>query len=365
MAKNETSLLLISVLVTLGLIGGGLWLIRDQLGGLVTQPNAPANPTDPASPVNPSRSPNAANPNTTAPASNGNYSTFAQVENVPQGLFSYGGSTTWAPIRSEIRPVIQAVWPGFNLRYTDPVVGTPGSGTGIDMLLNDQLSFSQSSRPLKSDEYEAAEQRGFTLQQVPVAIDGIAIAVNPDLNIPGLTLQQVQDIYRSNITNWSQVGGPNLPITPFSRDPEAGGTVEFFISNVLQEESFGSTVELVPTTTQALRRLSDSPGGIYYASAPEVVPQCTVKPIPVGRTADQLVPPYQEPLIRPEDCPAQRNQLNNAAFQNGDYSLTRRLFVIIKQNGQQDQQAGEAYAQMILTDQGQDLIEQAGFVRIR
>jgi phosphate transport system substrate-binding protein len=45
--------------------------------------------------------------------------------------------------------------------------------------------------------------------------------------------------------------------------------------------------------------------------------------------------------------------------------LTRRLFVIVKQNGQADQQAGEAYANLLLTNQGQDLLTQAGFVRIR
>jgi phosphate transport system substrate-binding protein len=41
------------------------------------------------------------------------------------------------------------------------------------------------------------------------------------------------------------------------------------------------------------------------------------------------------------------------------------LFVIIKENGQVDQQVGEAYARLLLTDQGQDLIEKAGFVKLR
>ncbi|MEQ9369155.1 MAG: hypothetical protein RIG63_09000 [Coleofasciculus chthonoplastes F3-SA18-01] len=48
-----------------------------------------------------------------------------------------------------------------------------------------------------------------------------------------------------------------------------------FIKNA--ENWFGATVEFIPTTTQALRALADNPGGIYYASAPEVVPQCTIK----------------------------------------------------------------------------------------
>lgn len=78
-----------------------------------------------------------------------------------------------------------------------------------------------------------------------------------------------------------------------------------------------------------------------------------------------LVPPYKNPFVPSSQCPAQRNQLNADAFQNGQYPITRNLFVIVKQNGQIDQQAGEAYASLLLTPQGQELIEKAGFVRIR
>ncbi|MCG8366106.1 MAG: phosphate ABC transporter substrate-binding protein, partial [Pseudanabaenales cyanobacterium] len=71
------------------------------------------------------------------------------------------------------------------------------------------------------------------------------------------------------------------------------------------------------------------------------------------------------PLVQPNACPAQRNQLNTTVFQQGDYPITRRLFVIVKQNNQTDQQAGEAYARLILTSQGQELISKVGFVSIR
>jgi phosphate transport system substrate-binding protein len=52
-------------------------------------------------------------------------------------------------------------------------------------------------------------------------------------------------------------------------------------------------------------------------------------------------------------------------IKTGQYPITRRLFVIIKENGQLDEQAGNAYAQLLLTDQGQTLISKAGFVKIR
>jgi phosphate transport system substrate-binding protein len=71
------------------------------------------------------------------------------------------------------------------------------------------------------------------------------------------------------------------------------------------------------------------------------------------------------PFIPPAQCPNQRNQLNASAFQAGQYPITRKLFVIVKQNNGIEQQAGEAYANWLLTAEAQQLIEKAGFVRIR
>ena len=122
-------------------------------------------------------------------------------------------------------------------------------------------------------------------------------------------------------------------------------------------------MQIVSTTTQALQKLAATPGGIYFASAPEVVPQCTVKPLAIGQLPGQFVPPYQEPLVT--NCPTRRNQLNIQAFQTGSYPITRNLFVVVKQNGGTEQQAGEAYANFLLSDQGQAAIAKAGFVRVR
>lgn len=76
------------------------------------------------------------------------------------------------------------------------------------MLLQDQLSFAESSRSLTIEEYQNAVERGFKLKQIPVAIDGLAIAVNPDLSLKGITLNQLKEIYTGKITNWRQLGGP-------------------------------------------------------------------------------------------------------------------------------------------------------------
>lgn len=330
--KNETIVLVLAILVTAGLVGSGLWWVTHQPHASTMQFSA---------------------------------ETFAKAQNVPSGLFSYGGSTSWAPIRKEVDPAIQTVWPQFQLRYTPPATGAPGSGKGIRMLLDNQLAFSQSSRSVQAKEQQEAQQKGFTLKEIPVAIDGIASVVNPNLNIQGLTVAQIKDIYTGKINNWNQIGGPNLKITAYSRRLEDSGTVEFFVENVLDGQNLGTSVQFVFRTTEALQKVSADPGGIYFASAPEVVGQCSVKPLPIGRQAGKFVPPYQEPFIPLSQCPPKRNQLNAAAFQSSTYPITRRLFVIVKENGQVDQQAGEAYANLLLTAQGQELIAKTGFVRIR
>lgn len=291
--------------------------------------------------------------------------TFDDVMDVPYGLFNYGGSAAWAPIRENVDPIIQKSRPQFQLRYTDPITGEHGSGTGIQMLLGDQLAFAQSSRSLSEEEHQQAKQLGFSLKQIPVAIDGIAVAVHPDLRIPGLTVAQIKDIYTGNIINWEQVGGPDLPITPYSRSREVGGTVEFFAEYVLEGDEFGTNVEIVSDTTSGIQQVSAKRGGIYYASATLIVNQCLVKPLPIGRNSNNLVPPYQEPLIDPSQCPNQRNFLNRTAIQSGEYPITRRLFVIVKRNDQDDEQAGIAYATLLLSDQGQKLIRNAGFINLR
>ncbi|MGI8502798.1 MAG: PstS family phosphate ABC transporter substrate-binding protein [Hassallia sp.] len=336
---NETTVLVLALTITLGLVGGVYWWFANN--GVIS--NFPKNSSSQV-------------------VSKGD--TFAQVPKVPSGLFSYGGSTTWAPIRKEVDPLIQTAQPQFRLRYTDPITGAPGTASGIKMLLNNQLAFSHASRSIKQEEYQQAQQLNITLKEIPVAIDGIAIAVNPNLNIPGLTVAQLKDIYTGKITNWKQVGGPELEIIPYSRRLEEGGTIQFFEENVLEKEKFAANVQFIPRTTQALQEVAKNRGGIYYASAPEIVGQCTVKPLPL-RKSDQLVPPYKEPFVSLELCPQQRNQINADAFKSGEYPITRRLFVIVKQNGESDQQAGEAYVNLLQTAQGKELITKAGFVTIR
>jgi phosphate transport system substrate-binding protein len=325
----------VALLWSLGLIGSGVWKL--------TRPS----------------------PNRALQTKQTSLKSFDLVREVPSGLFSYSGSPTWAPIRLSVDSSIQSARPEFRLRYVQPLDGPPSTRAAMKMLLEDRLAFVQSSYPLHTEDRYLAEQNGFQLQQIPVAIDSIVIVVHPSLNIPSLTLEQLRSLYRGQITNWKEVGGPDLKIVPYSRPTSAGGQVEFFVNEILKGRSFGSQVEFLDTPTEALRKLENELGGIYYGSASLVLSQCEVKPLALSRSPAEFVAPYQGSLVAPAQCPERRNRPNIEAFQTGKYPLTLYMYVVIKQNGRAEEQAGEAYANFLLTEQGQELIERAGFVRIR
>ena len=337
-------------------LGASYFLLRDRLAPTASHLNSVVTASSSITPSSASQ--------TSAPApgkfyliSSANpelYKTLAQIPNVPQGTFNYGGSTTFAPLRSDnVISSLNQAHPEFKLRYTEPVWKKPGSGSGIKMLLDGQLSFSQSSRPVKDTEFAQANQRGFKLEQVPVAIDGIVFYVNPELSMPGLTLSQVRDIFTGKIKNWQEIGGPDLKITPFSRNANASGTVDFLIEDVL-EQAFGPAVQEVQDTTQSIREVALTPGGIGYATAAEVIGQKTIHPLALAKDTTQgFISPFAGGSLA---------ALNKSAFADGSYPLTRRLFVVIKRDGRLDEQAGVAYSNMLLSNEGQKLIEKAGFV---
>ena len=135
----------------------------------------------------------------------------------------------------------------------------------------------------------------------------------------------------------------------------------FFTAKILQNQEFSANVEFVSTTTQALRQLGNNLGGIYYGAAPAIVPQCTIKPIAIGDREDNLVTPYQQPLVSATECPRRRNQLNVKALRNAQYPLTHYLYVVFLQNEEQNS-VGQAYVNFLLTPQGQKLIAKTGFI---
>jgi ABC-type phosphate transport system substrate-binding protein len=277
------------------------------------------------------------------------------VQNVPTGIFNYGGAIIFAPLtKYGMNDAIAQAHPEFRLRYTEPMNKNPGSGTGIEMLINSQLSFSQSGRPLKEAEYAQAKNRGFQLEQIPVALDGVAFFTHPSINITGLSLDRVQDIFRGKVVNWEEVGGPNVPIVPVSLDPKLTSTIQVLFEG-LEDAALSPEATIVRDYTAAIRKVSETEGAISYASAPSVIDQHTVHLLALAKTgSNQFV-----------QVSTKGNQINAEALRDGTYPFTRRLFVIIRRDGTLDEKAGVAYANFLLSANGQQIIEKSGFVAIR
>jgi phosphate transport system substrate-binding protein len=243
--------------------------------------------------------------------------------------------------------------PEFRLRYTEPPLGVPpGCSTGIGMLLDSELSFAQNGRSLKDSEYKKARERNLALQQVPVAIDGIVFFTNQDIPIPGLSIKQLQDIFLGKVTNWKQVGGPDRAVVPISQDPKVHVTLNLLLGDRLM--NMGRNVKIVRDYTTAIRQVANTPGAISYSSASIAVGQQSIRLLGVARGNSKQ---YVSPAIG-------SSQVNVTAFQDGTYPITRRLFVVIRRDRTPDELAGVAYTNMLLSAQGQQIVEKAGFAAI-
>ncbi|NET58827.1 MAG: CHAT domain-containing protein [Symploca sp. SIO2E6] len=285
---------------------------------------------------------------------------------IPQGqIFNYGGSTTSVSFAEALHEELKTTLPDFQLsapKYS-------GSMEGIQQLLEGYFAFSLSSSHLQPQHLaQTRQQGGYQLIQESVAIDAIVVGVHPQLQVPSLTLTQLKDIYTGKIRNWQQVGGANVPITPYSRKPAQSGTVQFFIHAVLGGKPFNNQiVQWIDSTTTGIGKVSNDPGGIYYASATELVPQCGIRTLPLGLPGKTPIAPYRNDFVPLESCPQQRNQINFSAFKSREYPLTRNLFVTIKDfPGKEDaqEQAGRAYSNFLLTGKGQAIIKEHGFVPV-
>jgi uncharacterized membrane protein YfcA/ABC-type phosphate transport system substrate-binding protein len=280
------------------------------------------------------------------------------VLNVPNGQFFYGGTMGAAALRSKsFLNEIQVAHPDFQLRYLDPLSIPPDSSTGIKMLLNGELSFAESQRPLRASEYHQAQARGFTLKQIPIAITGVAFYTHPDLHFPGLSLEQLQAVYTGALTNWSEIGGPDLPIIPVSQDTDSAGSTLSLLSRDLPSErqTLSEAIRYVRDTTAAIRKVAVTPGAIGFGTQAIIANQNSIRFIGLSKGQSTH---YIQPILP-------NKQVNKTALQDGSYPLMQRVFVVIRQDDTLDELAGTAYANLLLSEKGQALIGQAGYLPIR
>lgn len=222
-----------------------------------------------------------------------------------------------------------------------------GTGTGIAAMINGTVDLANASRVMKPEEISAAEANGIKPVEFVVAMDAIAVVVNPSNPVKGLSLDQLSKIYTGVIVNWSQVGGEDRPIVLLSRESNSG-TYVYFLENVIRlgkKESkllFSPDALLMPSSEGISTEVRQNPNAIGYDGLGYVTPDQKVLPVAKDATA-----PYVYPSV--------------ATVNDGSYPIARPLCMY---TAGQPAATLKAYLDWVITD-GQLLVSQLGFVPLQ
>lgn len=137
-----------------------------------------------------------------------------------------------------------------------------GSGVGIAAIINRTTDLANSSRAMKAQELQQAKANGVDPIGIVFAIDGLSVIVNPANKVKTLTLDQIGQVYRGEIKNWSQAGGPNLPVTLYGRQPNSG-TFIFFRESVVRGD-YAQAMNQMNGNAQIVEAVKRDNGGIGY-----------------------------------------------------------------------------------------------------
>ena len=150
-----------------------------------------------------------------------------------------------------------------------------GSSAGITAVAEGRCDIGLASRALKD------EEKSQGLKETVLAYDGIAVIVNPENGVDGLTIEQIADIYTGKVTNWKDVGGSDAEIVLIGR--EAGsGTRDGFESITGTEDACKYRQEL-SSTGDVITTVANNPNAIGYASLASI--KDTVKALEVDGVA--------------------------------------------------------------------------------
>lgn len=209
----------------------------------------------------------------------------------------------------------------------DVTYNPTGSGSGIQAVSEGRCDIGLSSRALKDDEKAA-------LTETTVALDGIAMIVNPENPVSDLTVEQIADIYTGKITNWSEVGGNDAAIVLIGR--EAGsGTRDGFESITGTKDACQYRQELT-STGDVITAVAQNPDAIGYASLASV--KDSVKALKVAG-----VTPTEETV------------------KDGSY-LIQRPFVLVTKEGVELSPVAQAFFDYATKGQANDIITASGVV---
>jgi len=232
-----------------------------------------------------------------------------------------------------------------------------GSSTAPPALIEGTAQFGPMSREMKSGEIDAFEKKfGYKPTRVSVAVDALAVFVNKDNPIKGLTLQQVDAIFSKNrkggypkdIVTWGDLGltgeWASKPISLYGRN-SASGTYGYFKEVALFNGDYRDTVKEQPGSSAVVQGVASDKYGIGYSG--------------VGyKTADVRTVPLGKSEGRYYDATAQY------AY-SGEYPLARFLYIYLNKNPKQAlDPLSREFIKYVLSKEGQTIVIKDGFFPI-
>ncbi len=243
------------------------------------------------------------------------------------GQIQIAGSTT-------VQPLAETLSETFMDANPDVVIEIQGGGSsvGVTSAGDGTVDIGSASREIKSSEMETYPD----LNVYTIAYDGIAIVVNPDVDIATLSVEQVRGIFSGEITNFSEVGGPDAEIVVVSRE-EGSGTRAAFEELVMNyKDANGDAVE-TPITETALLQQSNGQVSTIVSTTPN-----TIGFLSFGYLSDAV-----KGVSIDNVAPTVEN------VKNGSYSIFRPLNLLT--NGEA-QGLVKAFIDYILSDAGQEIV---------
>ena len=247
----------------------------------------------------------------------------SNTETTLSGTVSTDGSTS-------MEKVINSLGESFMLANKDVkfTYNPTGSGSGIQAVSEGRCDIGLSSRALKDDEKASG------LTETILALDGIAIVVNPENPVSDLDVDTIAKIYTGEITNWKDVGGNDAEIVLIGR--EAGsGTRDGFESITDTKDACQYRQELT-STGDVINTVSQNPDAIGYASLSAVGE--SVKALTVGGV-----------------------EATEATVKDGSY-VVQRPFVLVTKEGTKLSPAAQAFFDYALSADAASIIAAAGAV---
>lgn len=243
-----------------------------------------------------------------------------------EGTLDIAGGTAHIPVMNEAAKRIMT----FNPEIRITVAGG-GSGIGVQKAGEGLVDIGNTGRPLSEEEVAK-----FGLQSFAFAIDGVAPIVHADNPVPGMTSQQVRDVFGGRITRWSEIGGPDAAIHVYGRE-EASGTHDVFWKKMLNKETIINSANIIQSNGAMKVAVSQDANAIGYMSIGHI--DDSVKALAV----DGVVP-SQESAI------------------DGSYPAVRRLFMNTK--GEPTPLA-RAFIEYIRSDEGAEIIRASGYIPLK